>query len=95
MFLRVVWDTDIADKPWIDIVPPDAAVPEFRYGRLVAVTFWSVLRDEGKKVVRHLEKHIPGENAIQHGVYVGDQKKLGRQVAATATSRRPRRSRRR
>ena len=41
VFLRVVWDTDIQDRPWIDLVPPDAAVPEFKYGRLVAVTFWS------------------------------------------------------
>ena len=41
VFLRVVWDTDIQDRPWIDLVPPDAAVPEFKYGRLVAVTFWT------------------------------------------------------
>lgn len=83
IFLRVVWDTDIADHPWIDIVPPDAAVPEFRYNKLVAVTFWTVVRDEGKTVVRHLEKHIPGQNVILHGVYVGEQNKLGRQAPLT------------
>ena len=83
VFLRVAWDTDISDRPWIDLVPPDAAVPEFRHGRLVAVTFWSVIRDEGKEVVRHLEKHVPGDNAIHHGVYVGNQKELGRAVALT------------
>jgi Phage portal protein, SPP1 Gp6-like len=83
VFLRVVWDTDIADHPWIDMVPADAAVPEFKYGRLVAVTFWSVIRDEGKKVVRHLEKHIPSQNAILHGVYVGNQTDLGMLVPLT------------
>lgn len=77
VFLRVVWDTDISDAPWIDLVPADCAVPEFKYGKLVAVTFWSVVRDEGKDVIRHLEKHIPGQNAILHGVYQGNQKELG------------------
>jgi A118 family predicted phage portal protein len=79
----VVWDTDIADKPWIDLVPPDAAVPEFKYGRLIAVTFWSVIQDHGKTVVRHLEKHMLTRNEIHHGVYVGTQKELGRQTALT------------
>lgn len=77
-YLRVAWDTDIADHTWIDIVPADCAVPEFRYGRLVAVTFWSVIRDEGKVVIRHLEKHLIGKGAILHGVYHGNQKELGR-----------------
>lgn len=81
VYLRVVWDTDIADAPWIDLVPADCAVPEFRYGRMVAVTFWSVIRDEGKNVVRHLEKHVPGENAILHGVYQGNQKELGQPMS--------------
>jgi A118 family predicted phage portal protein len=83
VYLRVVWDTDIQDRPWIDLVPPDAAVPEFKYGRLVAVTFWSVIQDTGKEVVRHLEKHIPGQNEIHHGVYVGTQKDLGRSASLT------------
>lgn len=82
-FLRVAWDTDIAGHPWIDQVPADCAVPEFRYGRLVAVTFWSVIRDEGKDVVRHLEKHVIGKGAILHGVYHGNQKELGRQMPLT------------
>ena len=80
VYLRVVWDTDISDKPWLDMVPPDAAIPEFRYDRLVAVTFWTVLEDHGKTVVRHLEKHIPHQNVILHGVFEGDQQKLGRRV---------------
>lgn len=80
VYLRVVWDSDVSDSAWLDLVPPDAAVPQFRYDRLSAVTFWSVLEDHGKTVVRHLEKHIPHENVILHGVFVGDQKKIGRRV---------------
>jgi A118 family predicted phage portal protein len=80
VYLRTVWDTDVADSAWLDLVSPDAAVPEFRYDRLTAVTFWSVIEDTGKKVVRHLEKHIPHSNVILHAVYEGDQQKIGRRV---------------
>ena len=83
VFLRVVWDTDVADRPWLDVVPADAAVPEFRYGRLVAVTFWQTVYDDGPKVVRHLEKHVPGQNVILHGLYEGTQEELGRPVPLT------------
>jgi A118 family predicted phage portal protein len=82
-YLRVAWDTDLSPKSWIDQVPADCAVPEFRQGRLVAVTFWSVIKDEGKDVVRHLEKHVVGKGVILHGVYHGNQKELGRQMALT------------
>jgi hypothetical protein len=82
-FLRVVWDSDVSDRPWIDEVPADAAVPYFSYDKLKAVTFWRILSDSGDEVVRHLETHIPGENRIVHGVYVGDQSDLGRAYPLT------------
>ena len=78
MFLRVVWDSEISDRPWIDKVPADAAVPHFSYNRLAAVTFWRVIGDSGDEVIRHLETHRPYENRIVHNVYVGDQTDLGR-----------------
>jgi hypothetical protein len=83
VFLRVVWDTDLSDYPWIDVVPADAAVPHFSYNRLVAVTFWRVLYDSGPEVVRHLETHIPSQNAIMHSLYSGDQSDLGRLLPLT------------
>lgn len=82
VFLRVCWDEAVQDdRPWIAPVHADAAVPEFSYGRLIAVTFWRVLSDDGTQVVRHLERHEKG--AILHGVYAGDAKKLGRRIALT------------
>jgi hypothetical protein len=82
VYLRVCWDTDVQeDRPWLAPVHADAAVPEWSYGKLTAVTFWRVLADDGKIVVRHLERHEPGK--ILHGVYVGDRDELGRQVALT------------
>lgn len=78
VYLRVVWDADVSDEPMLDVVPADAAVPLFSYGKLMAVTFWRVISDDGAEVVRHLEMHAPGQNAIFHQVYVGDQTDLGR-----------------
>ena len=83
VFLRVVWDSEISDRPWIDKVPADAAVPHFAYNRLKAVTFWRILSDSGNEVVRHLETHIPGQNRIVHGVYAGDQGDIGRACPLT------------
>ena len=77
-YLRVVWDEGVSDRPWIDVVAADRAVPEFRYGRLVAVTFWTVLENDDandRRVFRHLEKHEKGR--IYHGLYEGSLTSLG------------------
>ncbi|NKR53031.1 hypothetical protein GS481_02445 [Rhodococcus hoagii] len=67
----------IADNAWIDFVDADRAIPEFRWGRLVAVTFWSELTGgDGQEVWRHLERHEPGY--IVHAVYKGTATSLGR-----------------
>lgn len=77
-YLRVVWDEDVSDRPWIDVVAADRAVPEFAYGRLRAVTFWTVLESESqddRRVFRHLERHELGR--IYHGLYEGSAGSLG------------------
>ncbi|GGM77044.1 hypothetical protein GCM10012275_54610 [Longimycelium tulufanense] len=83
VYLRVCWDRDLADRPWLSPVHADAAVPEWSWaGRLTAVTFWRVLADDGgTEVVRHLERHERGR--ILHGVYVGTRERLGRRVPLT------------
>lgn len=82
VYLRLVWDEEIQDGPWIDVVHPDSAVPEWRYGRLWAVTFWRDLTSDDDrrngKVVRHLERHERGR--ILHGLYQGDRDTLGRAI---------------
>lgn len=82
VFLRVAWDREVDDAgPWLDSVHADAAVPEWRYGRLVAATFWRVIAESGSTVVRHLERHEPG--VIEHAVYEGSTDKIGRPVPLT------------
>lgn len=78
-FLRVCWDDQVAEGPWIDVVHADAAAPEFRSGALMAVTFWSVIAVDGTKVTRHLERHERG-GVILHGVYEGSDINLGKPV---------------
>lgn len=83
-YLRIVWDEEIAELPWITAVHADAAVPEFRWGRLVAVTYWEVVAADGDKIIRHLERHDRGTNAgtgsIQHALYEGNQSSLGQRI---------------
>lgn len=79
VYFRVVWDTKVSDKPWISAIHADAAVPEWTYGRLSAVTFWRVLHQDAGTVVRHLERYemVAGQAVWQHAVYKGDPLNLG------------------
>jgi len=91
VYLRVCWDKAVRpDRPWIAAVHPDAAVPEFRYGILQAVTFWRTVLLNGDRVVRHLERHeVDRSNPdaprgiVRHGVYDGSLTALGNVSALT------------
>lgn len=78
VYLRTTWDETVADHPLSTIVHGDAGYPEFRWGRLSAVTFSQVVRRENNRVWRWLERHEPG--VILHGLYVGTEDKLGRVI---------------
>ncbi|MEU6033981.1 hypothetical protein ABZ801_01085 [Actinomadura sp. NPDC047616] len=78
VWLRVIWDTALADRPWISTVHPDAAVGEWRHGHLMSVTFFRTVSTDGTTLIRHLEEHAPGR--ISHGLYVGDAQTLGVRV---------------
>lgn len=75
--LRIAWDSDISDKPFLTRVDADAILPEYRWGRLVAVTFWRQWKSGGT-VWRHLERHEKGR--IYHGLYQGSSENLGIQI---------------
>lgn len=81
VYLRVCWDETVSDYPWLSPVHADAAVPEFTWGRLTAVTFWRIVSDDGRKVLRHLERHEKG--VILHGLYEGTSDDLGHVVPLT------------
>ncbi|NUP02073.1 MAG: phage portal protein [Nonomuraea sp.] len=77
VFLRVVWDTSLRPRPWIDVIPARAVVPEWRWGLLAGGIVWrelEPLKDEAE-VWRLLEYHTPG--VIEYGVYKGDRDNIG------------------
>lgn len=75
-YQRVVWDEEVADNAWIDFVDADKAIPEYRWGRLTAVTFWSELAGSDERDVwRHLERYEKGR--IVHSLYKGTPTNLG------------------
>lgn len=82
VFLRVTWDRELAQRPLLTVVQADAAVPEFRFGMLRAVTFWQELAGSTEATVwRHLERHEPGH--IVHALYEGTKDNIGRSVPLT------------
>lgn len=94
-FLRVAWDMNIVkDRPFLDVVDADQAIPEFQWGHLTAVTFWNVVARgddnpmnhgrEASTVWRHLERHELdsfGNGVILHGLYRGSDESLGIRVS--------------
>jgi hypothetical protein len=86
-YLRVTWDVDTEpDGPFSTAKDADTAIPEFKWGRLQAVTFWSVVRREGKQIYRHLERHelAPnGNGVILHALYMGEDDTLGTRISLT------------
>ena len=80
IFLRTTWDTSVRDHVFISKVDPDMAHPEFRWGQLVAVTFWRTVKTENSTIWRHLERHEvndQGVGVIVHGLYMGTADNLG------------------
>lgn len=78
VYLRVTVDKKMSNTPVFDAIPPESAAPEWRSGRLDAVTFWRVIDEAEGKVLRHLERHEVGW--VYHGLYVGTEDKLGIRV---------------
>ena len=76
VYLRAGWDRDLEPAgPILDVVHGDHAVPTFRRGRLVDVTFWRELLNDKGKIWRHLEHHTRG--VIVHRLYVGNKDRIG------------------
>lgn len=78
VFLRIMWNTDISDRPWIHAIPADMGIPEFIGDKLSAVTFFQTIGETEKgDVIRHLEKHSVTSNTIEHGIYQGSDDNIG------------------
>lgn len=84
VYLRPVWDTSLASRAILDVVHPDQAVPEFRFGVLTAVTFWRTLpTGKDSAVWRHLARYT-SDGTIEHSVHVGAVDRLGHRMPLAA-----------
>ncbi|GII84586.1 hypothetical protein Ssi03_25760 [Sphaerisporangium siamense] len=78
VYIKLCWDADVAQRPIWAIEHGDAAIPTFRWGRLVEVTFWRELERSGDQVVRFLEHHEPG--LLTYAAFQGTSQNLGQTI---------------
>jgi A118 family predicted phage portal protein len=83
VFYRATWDNATAEHVFITKVDADMALPVFRWGRLVEVTFWRTVETKNNVVFRAVENHWTdntGVGMVSHGLYEGTTENLGRPV---------------
>ena len=82
VYLKSNWDTDKLEYPSILYVDGRDAVPEYRFGRLVCVHFFTEIKTDRKsgKKWRLYERYEPGK--ILSDVFIGDSGTLGTESAA-------------
>lgn len=89
VYVYPVWDEDLRGVPIMAVAQADMALPEFRWGFLVAVTLWRAVEVNGNRVVRHVERHeVEGTGdarkaVVLNGLYLGSPTSLGTQVPLT------------
>ena len=86
VYVRVVWDEDVwEDRAFLDVVDADHAVPEFKWDRLVGVTFWEEFKGDKDIVYRWFQHYTKG--FIEHAVYEGTAVDVGNRVPLTDVKR--------
>lgn len=81
-----MWDKEIAPgEVWWETFGPDTAIPEFRSGRLAAVTLWSEIQED-RTYWRLLSHHavVGGVGYIEHALFEGRDDNLGKRVPLDA-----------
>ncbi|WP_392452022.1 phage portal protein [Corynebacterium dentalis] len=82
VYWRIQWDQSISPHPWITWVDADSAIPEFRYGRMVAVNFVEELaRIDEKYTHRLITRYDTGR--IDYQLMRGKDANLGEIVPLT------------
>jgi len=84
VYLRPVVDTVVSPTAAIcTAVHADQAIPVFRWGHLVEVTFWSELAGNDRQVIYRLLEHhdvVEGRGRITYRLFKGKERELGRSV---------------
>lgn len=88
VYLRPVIDQDVLPgRAFIAVAHADGALPVIRWGRLVEVTFWSEIANDGQKIVRLLEHHDVDRTdpdkpvgRITYALHEGSRDRLGQRI---------------
>ena len=77
VYLKLNWWKDEIDHPVLSVVPGDSAWPEFLFGVLKGIHFFSVVKRDNhtNEVIRVYERFEPGK--ITMAIYQGDSNTLG------------------
>ncbi|MEA0553770.1 phage portal protein [Lysinibacillus irui] len=79
VYIKINWDITLSPYPIPSIAQADTAIPEFKFGKLSAVTFWKNVHEDGKTIYRLLERHEPGY--IFNSLYKGSETMLGERIS--------------
>jgi len=91
VYIYPAWDTDLFDYPIMAVAQADMALPEFKWGYLVAVTFHRVIEAVGNEVFRLVERHeVEGTGESRRAVvlsamYKGNPGSIGVPVELSAS----------
>lgn len=80
--IKIDWDTTLVKWPILSVVQPDSCVPEFRFGVMVSCEFWKEIENDGKTVLRLIERREKGY--IYNALYSGTPKEIGNPIALDA-----------
>ncbi len=78
-YFKVNWDRDVLDVPLISVVQADSALPVFKYGFLVQVSFFKEVKRDGNNVYRHFEIHTKGK--IENKLFKGSSNGMGKEIS--------------
>lgn len=86
VYLKLNWWKDEIDYPVLNVVSGDSAWPEFLFGVLKGIHFFSAIKSDPNtgKVTRAYELYEPGK--ITCAIYVGDSSSLGMEQGEGALS---------
>lgn len=82
VFMKLDIDEDVSDVPILTNKTPEMVIPEYRYGRMTGVTFWSIVGEDKDKRYRLFE-HRANDNGtliIIYALFEGTKDHVGRQI---------------
>lgn len=86
VYIYPAWDKDLCEYPVMAVAQADMALPEFKWGYLVAVTFHQILETNGNEVIRLVERHeVEGTGdsrkaVVLNAIYKGTESAIGNQI---------------